>query len=63
MSETKINNHNINYASTRNCKLVFTNSSFNAGGVALYILNNLNYSRRLDLEFKSAQIGKMFSLK
>ena len=60
ISETKLNNQNVNYASIQNYKLAFTYSSSNAGGVALYILNKLNYSRRQDLEFQSTDSESVF---
>ena len=50
ISETRLNNHNINHASLQSYNLVFSNSSTNAGRVAIYVLSNLNYSRRHDLE-------------
>ena len=60
ISKTKLNNSNINYATIQNYKLVFTNSSSNAGEVALYILYNLNYSLRLNLEFQLSDSENVF---
>ena len=60
ISETKLNKNNINHASIQNYKFVFSNSTTNAGGVAIYILNNLKYSRRHDLEFQSADSETVF---
>ena len=60
ISETKLNKNNINHASIQNYKFVFSNSTTNAGGVAMYILNNLKYSRRHDLEFQSVDSETVF---
>ena len=54
ISKTRFNKNNINHASIQNYKFVFSNSTINAGGVAIYVLSNLKYSRRYDLEFQSA---------
>ena len=60
ISETRLNNHNINHASIQSYNLVFSNSSTNVGGVAIYVLSNLNYFRRHDLEFQSADSENVF---
>ena len=40
VSETKLNKNNVNLASIENYSIVYSNSSSNAEGVAIYILNN-----------------------
>ena len=54
VSETKLNKNNVNLASIENYSIVYSNSSSNAGGVVIYILNNLKFTRREDLEFNSS---------
>ena len=51
ISKTRLNKSNINHVSIQNSKFVFSNTTTNAGGVTIYILNNLKNSRRHDLEF------------
>ena len=51
VSETKLNKNNVNLVSIENYSIVYSNSSSNAGGVAIYILNDLKFTRREDLEF------------
>ena len=41
----------MNNAGINNYNFVFSNSSSNAGGVALYVLNDFKFNRRHDLEF------------
>ena len=43
-----------------NYNFVFSNSSTNAGGVAFYMLNTLQFRRRHDLEFKTDDIENAF---
>ena len=58
--DNKNSKNNISHASIQNYKFVFSNSTTNAGGVAIYRLNNLKYSRRHDLEFQSADSETVF---
>ena len=60
VSETKLNKNNVNLASIANYSIVYSNSSSNAGGVAIYILNNLKFTRREDLEFNSNDSENVF---
>ena len=60
VSETKLNKNNVNLASIENYSIVYSNSSSNAGGVATYILNNLKFTRREDLEFNSSDSENVF---
>lgn len=60
ISETKLNDDKIKYALIQNYNSVFSNSSSNAGGVAFYVLNNLSFNRRHDLEFKSFDSENLF---
>ena len=60
ISDTRLNKNNINHGSIYNYKFAFSNSSTNAEGVAIYILNNLKYSRRHDLEFQSTDSENAF---
>ena len=55
ISETKLNDEKRKtYCSKlRHYNFIFSNSSTNAGGVAIYVLNTLKYTRREDLEFKT----------
>ena len=60
ISETKLNKNNVNLASIENYSIVYSNSSSNAGRVAIYILNNLKFTRREDLEFNSSDSENVF---
>ena len=60
VSETKLNKNNVNLASIENYSIVYSNSSSNAGRVATYILNNLKFTRREDLEFNSSDSENVF---
>ena len=60
VSETKLNKNNVNLASIENYSMVYSNSSSNAGGVAIYILNNSKFTRREDLEFNSGDSENVF---
>ena len=60
ITETKLNDDKLNYTSISNYSFVCCNSSTNAGGVAFYILNNLKFNRREDLEFNSDDSENLF---
>ena len=53
ISKTKLDDEKILRSHIPNYNFVSSNSSTNAGGVAFYVLNTLQYTRRQDFEFKS----------
>ena len=60
ITETILKDKNAYQISLNNYDFIFNNSVINAGGVGLYILNNINYSRRSDLSFSSADSENLF---
>ena len=62
ISDTKLNDEKILRSHIPNYNFVSSNSSTNAGGVAFYFLNTLQYNtRRQDLEFKSCDSEYVFN--
>ena len=62
ISETKLNDEKIktNCSKLPHYNFIFSNSSTNAGGAAIYVLNTLKYTRREDLEFKTDDSENIF---
>ena len=60
ITETKLNDDKLNYTSKSNYSFVCCNSRTNAGGVAFYILNSLEFNIREDLGFNSDDSENLF---
>ena len=60
ISETKLTDEKVNCAKIPNYNFVFPNSGTNAGGVAFFMLNELHFTRRHDLDFKTDDTENVF---
>ena len=60
ISETKLNDYNTQNLTIPGYQFINNNSSTNAGGVGLYIDENIEFHRRSDLEFCTEGVETCF---